>query len=548
MSSTRPRFAAPPSAAGLLLAGLFFAASLTPSLVPRSFVLQGALSGLSLAAGYGVGAFGCWLWSFLELPILRGRAKRALVAALAVPTLALGASFLARSRGWQNSVRELMGLEPVGSAHPLRVAAIALAVLVAALVVARLFLLVLRAVSSRLRPFVPRRIAGVVGVAVAAALFWSVVDGVLLRLALRAMDVSFQKVDALLEPEVPKPAGAAKTGSAASVVAWEDLGRRGREFVSSGPTAGDLRAFLGGEAKEPVRVYVGLGSAGSIEERVRLALAELERVGAFERSVLVVVTPTGTGWVDPGALDAVEYLHRGDLASVAVQYSYLPSWLTLLTEAEYGAETAKALFRAVYARWTSLPRDRRPKLYLFGLSLGALNSQRSADVYDVLGDPFSGALWVGPPFRSELWRDFTAQRNPGSPAWRPLFRDGAIVRFANQQGGLDVPGARWGPLRIVYLQYASDPITFFEPRALFRAPEWMIPPRGPDVSEHLRFFPVVTMLQLAVDIAVADRTPVGYGHVYAPEHYADAWRAATDPPGWTDEEIARLKAHLRRGR
>jgi hypothetical protein len=39
------------SAGGLLLATLFFAASLTPTLLPRTFLTQGLLSGCSLAAG-----------------------------------------------------------------------------------------------------------------------------------------------------------------------------------------------------------------------------------------------------------------------------------------------------------------------------------------------------------------------------------------------------------------------------------------------------------------------------------------------------------------
>jgi uncharacterized membrane protein len=47
-------------------------------------------------------------------------------------------------------------------------------------------------------------------------------------------------------------------------------------------------------------------------------------VGGFERSVLVVATPTGSGWLDNGAVDTLEYLHGGDTAIVATQYSYLP--------------------------------------------------------------------------------------------------------------------------------------------------------------------------------------------------------------------------------
>jgi uncharacterized membrane protein len=72
----------------------------------------------------------------------------------------------------------------------------------------------------------------------------------------------------------------------------------------------------------------------------------------------------------------------------------------------------------------------------------------------------------------------------------------------NQHGGLETPDTAWGPLRMAYLQYASDPLTFFSVRLLYREPEWMRDPRGPDVSPALRWFPVVTMLQLAADMPV----------------------------------------------
>ena len=38
--------------------------------------------------------------------------------------------------------------------------------------------------------------------------------------------------------------------------------------------------------------------------------------------------------------------------------------------------------------------------------------------------------------------------------------------------------------------------------------------------------------------------PSGYGHVYAPAHYIDAWIEVTDVRGWSAQEIARLKEHL----
>lgn len=529
------------SVTGVLVGTLFFAASLTPSLVPRPFGMQGVLSGFSLAAGYAVGVFGRWLWSYLGLPLPRGRVDLwiKLVASAACTVIVI--VFLREASEWQNSVRELMEMPPVEGTRPFSVGLIALGVFMALLGFARLFRLTSQWFAQRFGRVVPPHVSQVVAVAAAVALFWSLIDGVLYRFALQSADSSFQQLDALIEDELEAPQHAELAGSEASLIDWEGLGRQGRRHVSSGPTAAEIAAFHDAPALQPIRVYVGLNSADSVEARAQLALAELQRTGAFERSVLVIVTPTGTGWVDPAAMDTVAYLHRGDIASVAVQYSYLPSWLSLLSQSGYGAESARAVFHAVYDHWRALPRDERPQLYLHGLSLGALNSERSADIYDVVGDPYHGALWSGPPFRSETWRWITSSRNPGSPAWLPEFRDGSVIRFMNQHGMPDRPGQRWGPLRIVYLQYASDPITFFEPDALWREPEWMQAPRGPDVSPRLRWFPIVTMLQLGADIAAGAPAPVGYGHDYAAEHYIDGWVEVTDPRDWTAEDTVRLK-------
>ena len=57
--------------AGLVLGMLFVVASLTPSLVPRSPLLQGVLSGLCFSAGYGCGVLLRRFWRMLgwaELP------------------------------------------------------------------------------------------------------------------------------------------------------------------------------------------------------------------------------------------------------------------------------------------------------------------------------------------------------------------------------------------------------------------------------------------------------------------------------------------------
>ena len=254
--------------------------------------------------------------------------------------------------------------------------------------------------------------------------------------------------------------------------------------------------------------------------------------------------PTGTGWMDPAATDTLEYLHGGDTAIVAMQYSYLTSWISLLAEPGYSASSGREMFRTVYRHWTALPKDARPRLYLYGLSLGAYGSEQSFRLHEVLADPFNGAVWAGPPFSTPGWQSATRERDPGTPEWLPRYGDGSIVRFTNQENHLDIPGATWGPMRIVYLQYASDPITFFEPTSFWRKPDWMSPPLGPDVSPELRWYPAVTFFQLLLDMATGLLVPIGHGHYYAPQHYVDAWVAVTAPDGWTAEAIAALKERV----
>ena len=532
------------STTGLLLGTLFFAASLTPTLIPRNYLTQGVLSGFSAAVGYGCGFFLHWLWHYLELPELKARTLLVGKLVAAVVCGIAGLVFLWRASEWQNSIRSLMKLDPVDTAHPLEVGAIALVTFVVLVAFSRLFKRTLVFVSERLRRFVPTRVSYVIGTTIAVLLFWSAADGIIFRYGLRVMDSSFQRLDELMPAETRQPSEPARTGSAASLVRWQDLGRMGRSYIASGPTAADIGKLTGKPTREPVRVYVGLQSAETPQERARLALAELKRAGGFERSTLVIITPTGTGWVDEQGIDPVEYLHHGDIASVATQYSYLASWMSLLVEPGYGAEQARALFTEIYGYWHTLPKDKRPKLYLYGLSLGALSSELSNELFEVLGDPYQGALWSGPPFASRIWRSITNDRNPGTPEWLPQFRDGSYVRFTAQKNALDIPGAHWGPLRVVYLQHASDPITFYDPRSLYREPDWMKTPRGPDVSPELRWYPVVTFLQLTLDVAMATTSPIGYGHVFAAEHYIDAWIEVTDVKDWSADEVARLKQHF----
>ena len=298
------------SVTGLLIGTLFFAASLTPTLIPRSFLTQGVLSGCSAAAGYGIGFFLRWLWEYLELPEPKSRVLRVSKLVAAIACGIVGLAFLWRAAEWQNSIRELMKMPPVDTGHPLEVGVIALLTFVVLIALARLFKLTLYAVAGWLSRYVPKRVSYVIGTTIAVLLFWSAGDGIIFRYGLRAMDSSFQRLDALMPPDEKQPTDPARTGSAASLVNWQDLGRMGRYYVATGPTSADISTFTGKPALEPIRVYVGLQSAATPKQRARLALEELKRAGGFDRSALVVVTPTGTGWVDAQGIDPVEYPAR----------------------------------------------------------------------------------------------------------------------------------------------------------------------------------------------------------------------------------------------
>lgn len=522
-----------------VLGSIFFALSLTPSLLPRPLAVQGLISGLSLAAGYGLGVWCVWLWRSLELPLVTERTRRGLGMVSAVICGGILLGFLWKSARWQDTVREVMGMEPSGGEGPYLLALMSAVVFGVLWFLVKIFQRVVAWITVRLNRRMPSRVALLLGYILTLVIFWMMINGVLVRTVLQVADRSFQQLDALMEADVAPPTHPERAGGPMSLVDWEDLGRQGRVYVSQGPGAEELGRFFGRPMPVPIRVYVGLNSASSAEERAELALRELIRAGGFDRSLLLLVTPTGTGWVDPAGIDPVEYLHRGDIASVAAQYSYLNSPLSLLTQAAYGAEMARELFEKIYGHWRSLPRDSRPRLFLHGLSLGALNSDLSYDSYDIIDDPFDGALWSGPPFRTATWRQVTADREPGSPAWLPVFRRGSVVRFANQEGVQELEGT-WGHFRILFLQYASDPITFFDPSMMWREPAWMRPPRGSDVTGDLSWFPLVTMLQVAADMMVGT-APAGFGHQYAATDYLDAWVALTEPEGWSAEELQRLR-------
>ena len=534
------------SRVGLVFALLFFGFSLLPSLLPRSPMFQGVVSGVTVVAGYGVGTGLHWFWRFLQIPPLTGRLGRVVRWASIGLVVAIVLSSIWDHVGWQNDVRDVFGMDPVSPIRWLPVSLFTILVAAILLILSRSIWKLYGLLSRWLSKWLPERSAIALGIVVLGAFLYLLVNGVLINGFFEGANVVFSTRDTTTAAEVTQPESELRSGSEASLAVWDTLGRQGRSFVATGPTIDDLNELHGGGAIEPIRVYAGLKSTDSVEGRAQLVLDELVRTNAFDREVLIVATTTGTGFLDEDAVDPLEYIYNGDSAIVGVQYSYLPSWISLLADQEAVKETSQVVFETIHAYWTDLDEDERPELYLYGLSLGTLGVESILTSVNIINEPIDGAFMAGPPFVNPLHDKFERNRDPGSAQWRPIYQNGRTVQFTSQESGFGIPAGPWGPTRIAYLQHGSDPVVFFNSGLAFSIPDWLFyeDQRPPDVSSEMVWVPVITMWQVAADLLAAGSVPEGYAHLYQMVENADAWIAMTDPHGWTDKDTVQLNRFL----
>ncbi|MDZ5619895.1 alpha/beta hydrolase [Nocardioides bizhenqiangii] len=530
--------------AGVALAAVLVCFSLTPSLLPRPPLFQGIVSGVAAATGYGLGVFVAWCWRGLS-----GRPRRPWPAwarwLLVAGGAAAGLVSLLLGMRWQQEAHRLAGTEPTPVAFVLLTPPIA--VLVAALLLA--LARGIRAATRRVVGLLERRLepqaATVLGVLLMVLVAWSLVSGVAGDVALRSLDASFAVADRTTPSGVERPTTPLRSGSEESLVEWDDLGREGRTFVGRGPSAEEIEELTDRPAMEPIRTYAGLSSEDDVDDRAALAVADLDRAGGFEREHLLVVTTTGTGWVEPSAASGFEYVTGGDSAIVAMQYSHLASWLSFLVDAARARDAGRALFDAVYGHWSKLPLDERPELYVFGESLGSFGAEEAFSGEFDLANRTSGALFVGPPSFNPLYRAFVDDRSSGSPEIEPVYRGGRIVRFTTDANRSPLDDREWSGGRVLYLQHASDPVTWWSPDLLLTRPDWLEEERGDDVPDSMHWFPIVSFLQVSGDLASAFSTQPAHGHNFSGEHAA-AWVTIVQPEQWSDELTERLRVELRR--
>jgi uncharacterized membrane protein len=518
----RPRLSRRTELTGAILAA---AGSLTPSLLPKTVVIQGVITGVTATLGYGVAALLRWFLGPARQRIDERTRARIEAALLTTAVLALIPT------AWYSGVWQHQVAESVGSADPPPTNAvlallIAAAILTTSVLVAHALRVTVRWMSRGLSRWLPRGVAAVVATTVVFGGVIGLTDRIIRHHVLVMADESFRLVNREASPDLPPPTGGLRSGGPGSAVAWSDLGHTGRDFVSLADPPGPIR---------PIRVYAGIDSAADLDARAGLVVTELERTGALERSAVCVVVTTGTGWVDPAAVRALEAQYGGDTAIAAMQYSYLPSALSLLIDQLRVDAAATALVTAVVRRWQALPVGQRPRLLLYGESLGS----RGAEVAlrDVPGarELFSGVLLVGPLNSNPTWSELVARREPGSPMLAPVVDGGRSVRFGP---GPEVPGTDrttqpWptppsGP-RMLYLQHPSDPIVWWSPSLLWSPPDWVRERGVISRAPPLRWQPIVTFWQVSGDFGSAGEVPRGHGHRYGNE-MAAAWAAVAPNP------------------
>lgn len=539
------------SVSGLTMAALAAWVSLMPSLLPRAWHYQGLVTGVSMLLGYGLGVAVRTVWKRLVAPrialhttvtdaadwllkVIRYSAPYILVVYLITAT--------ATAVRWQDQISDLVHSPRPPWADYMKIPWLALAIFLGLLVVCRMIRSGYRAIARLVqrRSGIGEYPARITGIAVVAVLLFGIAEGVVPRVFFDGANRIFSvQNDEHLDGDKP-PTLPERSGGPGSLVDFADLGLQGRRFVDGGVDREKLSELLGTPARQPIRIYAGLESAVTDDERSQLVVEELNRTRAWEREAVVVAPTTGTGWINPNAAQAFELLAAGDLAIVGTQYSYLPSWISFLADREKTEAAGNSLIDAVVAWRAALPPGvHRPKLYVYGESLGTRAGEAAFSGIRDIRQTVDGVLWLGPPNSNRIWRSLVERRDPGSTVTDPVYADGLLVRFVEDPAELRNRDDPWIPPHVLYVQHATDPVVWWNPDLLFDRPAWLAEPPGKGRHPGMTYMPVLTFFQVTADLGNAVGGSQGFGHLYD-DQILDGWAAVTERPGWDDDEAARF--------
>lgn len=308
------------------------------------------------------------------------------------------------------------------------------------------------------------------------------------------------------------------SGGPRSTIDWDGIGREGRRFVNMALTAPEIEAVTGEPAMDPIRVFVGYESAVSPNARAYQAMEELEAMGAFERSHIAVFSPTGSGYVNYVAAETTEFLTGGDVASVCIQYSVRPSFLSL-DRVGTAWESNLALLTALAWKVRSMPTEDQPKILIFGESLGSQSAQdvfekEGVQGFDILD--IHRALFVGSPYSSKWRRHWLSNPKEVDP-------EGMVVEVASQDEWDALSDEQREAQRVLLLTHHLDPIPKFGAALLMQAPDWLGDPdtRPPDIPRDSRYWPLFTFLLTGIDLLNADHVVPGQFEAYGHDYRAD---------------------------
>jgi uncharacterized membrane protein len=328
------------------------------------------------------------------------------------------------------------------------------------------------------------------------------------------------------------------SGGEGSLLPLENIDREGRKFLGCAVPGERIAEVMGEDAQDPIRVFAGIGSADGPRERARLAVAELERLGGFERSRIVIYCPAGTGLVNPVAPEAEELLSRGDVASLAVQYSQKRS-----VRARKDLDVARETFRLVLQELGEAIGKRnghRPELVVYGESLGAwVISEAIAEggAGSITGLGIDRGAIVGVPFPARL--KLRKVRDAGEP-----LPDGVAIHSSLDELVLLKPEEQ-AAIRYLVYTHPEDPVGNFEgTHVVWRRPSWLEKgKRHKRIPGGMRWYPGITYLQLLFDLKNGTGSEglfSAYGHDYRLELPA-LLRIAFAHPDVTDKQLAAIE-------
>lgn len=537
---------------GLILGFFCLYVAYVPMLLPRAWWLQGISGGLNAIFGYGVGVIVGFLGDCLANFMIRGKNRSfkdlpiviflgGVIGALGVaiyhynastliahtvqlspPTVVtvLGALLISLVLWWGVVVLVRLGIQ--GISKTIETCTTALAKPVKWLIKGLVFL-----------------VLGIGLVVLSRDYVW---QEVVEKVAYEAQNLNGSNPQSLVPPTSPYKSGfESSSQSQKPAQQWQALGHYGQRFVSLGVSEQDITRLTQLPAIEPIRVFVGLNhqepDKALLNSMVKTALAEMDRTQAFKRQYILVQGATGRGWIQEYSVQTVEYLTQGDVATVVVQYSYLPSQFSFLLGDDLAVYANRLLIETIQQRLAQMPPTQRPKLLLAGESLGAYASQSPFNEAKTVIHQIDGAVWIGTPRFSPLWENIVQQRDTGSTEALPMIDAGRHIRFMDSPEALHKPTTTWQSPRIVFLQYATDPIVWWSPDMLWRQPDWMKEPKGRGVAYLPKWLPVLSFWELSLDMPASNQTSAGFGHIYE-DDIVYAWAKVLDSTHIDPRQVA----------